>query len=355
MNDPEVIVVGSGPAGSACAKALVEEGVDVLVLEKDKLPRYKCCSGVLFGQTQELLKEYFDADVPPSVYCSNDKTIYAEDIREWNRDGGYIPYQWEIPKDDQSFSMEFKNIWRHLFDKWMLDMSGAKHLDGVRVKGFEAAVDHVAVHVTDNGGDGTVNYRCQYLVGADGGGSVVRRTLKAASAENLPSGANVSILQSYFKLVSLGRLKNGAWTVFFEPDIGEMLSCVHQKDDYLLLCVGGFKGRKLRDSIAKFRQMLAAEFDVKLGEWWRDEACQMELAPPYLGTGRILLTGEAAGFIYLNGEGISAAIDSGYRSGKAIAQALREGGDAVNIFEKNSVDIVKHMGRCRAQIHFLSV
>jgi flavin-dependent dehydrogenase len=355
MSDHDVIIVGSGPAGSACAKALLDEGIDAFVLEKDKLPRYKCCSGVLFGQTQELLRQYFGVEAPPEVYCANDKFIRAADIREWKRGIGYIPYCWEIPKDGRSFSTDFGNIWRNLFDKWLLDISGAEYLEGARVNGFEVREDHIEVRVVDTDGDDTTSYRCQYLVGADGGNSIVRRGLKVASDRRLPSIASVGILQSYFKLKSLGRLRQGAWTVFFEPDIGEMLSCVHQKDDYLLLCVGGIKGRKLRDSVAKFRKMLADDFDVELGEWWRDEACQMALAPPYLGTARILLTGEAAGFIYLNGEGISAAIDSGYRSGRAIGRALREGGDAVKMYEESSVDIIEHMKKCHAQIHFLSV
>lgn len=358
MEQHDVIIVGGGPAGAACAKALKQEGVDILILEKDKLPRYKCCSGVLFGQTQELLRQYFGADAPAEVYCSNDKIIHVEDVREWKRGSGYVPYCWEIPKDGKSFPTDFQNIWRNLFDKWLVDISGAKCLDEARVKGFEATADHVTVHV-DTGGDKSARtpaeYRCKYLVGADGGGSVVKRVLKAAAPDSGQAGASVSIFQSYFKLESLGTLKKAAWTVFFEPEIGEMLSCVHQKGDYLLLCVGGFKGRKLRESVERFKTLLADEFGVKLGAWWRDEGCQMELAPPNLGEGRVILTGEAAGFVYLNGEGISAAIDSGYRSGKAVAQALRTGGDAIGIFGENSKDIVEHIKKCLAQIHFLSV
>lgn len=39
----EVIIVGSGPGGSACASYLVREGVDVLMLDKEKWPRDKPC------------------------------------------------------------------------------------------------------------------------------------------------------------------------------------------------------------------------------------------------------------------------------------------------------------------------
>jgi len=39
----------------------------------------------------------------------------------------------------------------------------------------------------------------------------------------------------------------------------------------------------------------------------------------YFGKDRVLLSGKAAGMVYLNGEGISAALDSGCRAGKGVA------------------------------------
>src|SRR3990167_5838199 len=85
----QAIIVGSGPAGAACAKALKNEGVDVLVIEKDKLPRHKTCSGILFGQTQVLLDQYFGGLPPGDVYC-DPKIIKAENIQEWNKERGFF-------------------------------------------------------------------------------------------------------------------------------------------------------------------------------------------------------------------------------------------------------------------------
>lgn len=60
----DVIIVGAGPAGSICASYLAKAGVDVLLLEKDILPRDKACGDMqceglvyhmgVFGAVREL-------------------------------------------------------------------------------------------------------------------------------------------------------------------------------------------------------------------------------------------------------------------------------------------------------------
>ena len=45
MDTCDCLVVGGGPAGSSCARALVQAGLDVLVLDKSRFPRDKVCAG----------------------------------------------------------------------------------------------------------------------------------------------------------------------------------------------------------------------------------------------------------------------------------------------------------------------
>ena len=45
MNDADVIIVGAGPAGSACAWRLKQQGMQVLLLDKETFPRLKSCAG----------------------------------------------------------------------------------------------------------------------------------------------------------------------------------------------------------------------------------------------------------------------------------------------------------------------
>ena len=54
---PDVLVVGGGPSGAACAYWLAEAGHDVLVVEKKRYPREKTCGD---GLTPRSVKQLHD-------------------------------------------------------------------------------------------------------------------------------------------------------------------------------------------------------------------------------------------------------------------------------------------------------
>ena len=346
----QAIIVGSGPAGAACAKALKNEGVDVLVIEKDKLPRNKTCSGILFGQTQVLLDQYFGGLPPGDVYC-NPKIIKAENIQEWNKKRGFFTYVWELPKDGRSFPQDFYNVWRSRFDYWLLKESEAAYIDDCKFNNYSIENGKVKVEVSRNDKE-NVDLYCSYLIGADGGGSRLRPLLDPSFMKIEQS---FTVYQAYYRFSDMGSLEDDHWYVFFEPQIGEAISAVSRKDDFLTLCVCGFKGRSLKKSMEDFKNLLTENFQVALKGMERDEGCVMKMAPPYLGKDKIILTGEAAGMLYLNGEGISTAIDSGYRAGKAVAQGIKKGGNVLEIYGKEIEGILNHMKLCMGKMRFFAV
>ena len=127
----QVIIVGSGPGGTTCAKALINEGIETLIVEKDALPRNKVCSGILFDQAQVLLNKYFGGLPPEDTYC-DPKTMKKENILEWNKERGFFPYVWELPMEGQAFSSQvIYNIWRSKFDYWLLQESEAEYKDNM--------------------------------------------------------------------------------------------------------------------------------------------------------------------------------------------------------------------------------
>jgi len=76
----DVVVVGAGPAGSAAARVMVEAGLDVLVVERKKLPRYKICSGLINEKSLKLTKKYF-GDIPEECYC---RPRIIKGVRLWH-------------------------------------------------------------------------------------------------------------------------------------------------------------------------------------------------------------------------------------------------------------------------------
>ena len=76
----DVVIAGAGPSGAAAARGLANEGLEVLVLEKKKLPRYKICSGIIFKKSQDITEKYF-GKIPSSVYV---KPEFLKGVRLWS-------------------------------------------------------------------------------------------------------------------------------------------------------------------------------------------------------------------------------------------------------------------------------
>lgn len=349
MRHYPVIIIGSGPAGSACAKAVRDCGTYCLVVEKRRLPRHKTCSGIVYGQCQELLHNYFGKLPPAEVRCAPE-IVNADDVFECKKDGSLVPYVWELPKDGKAFSREWINVWRSKFDHWLLQESGAVVMEQTRFVRY--CHDEELVRVVVRQADGKeIELTCEYLVGAEGALSPIRKVL---DPQTVAGAKSCMATYAYYACNDTGRLRNGGWYVFLEPEYGDIIGCVHHKDDMLALSVGGFSGAKLPACERRLVERLRDAFGVSFGPRRFANACSNRLAPPCLGRDNVLLVGDAAGLIYLNGEGMSAAIDSGYRAGRAICTAMGHGDpDAASRYAAKSGDILRHMEYCMENMHFI--
>ncbi len=58
MRRKKIIIIGAGPSGLSTALNLKKFGInDILVIEKGKFPRYKCCAGYITAKTKRAYKE----------------------------------------------------------------------------------------------------------------------------------------------------------------------------------------------------------------------------------------------------------------------------------------------------------
>lgn len=154
----DVAIVGAGPAGGAVAALLAEQGVRVLLLEKERFPRYKACGGGVDGTAMRALGEM---RIDPGSSWENAATELLV------TSGGRFP---AIYRFDQPFAlMTVRSDFDALIARVAVDR-GAEFHDAEQVR---SVLDNGAsIKVTTN----RDAYEASVLVGADGVYSLVART-----------------------------------------------------------------------------------------------------------------------------------------------------------------------------------
>lgn len=154
--DYDVIIVGAGPAGGMCAYGLSKMGLRVLVLEKERLPRYKVCAGGLTKKSVDLLPEDINDIVENRTYnvhlTLNHRMGFTKTVP--------FPVVTMVMRDRFDYFLIQKSVER-----------GACLLDQTMVGSVEESADRVLVK-TDRG-----DFRSEVVVGADGVTSLVARSL----------------------------------------------------------------------------------------------------------------------------------------------------------------------------------
>ncbi len=296
----QVIIVGAGPAGAHLAYLLSREGISVLILEKERLPRYKSCAGGVAVKACRLLDYSIDPVVEDTI-----RTVVLT-----HHPGRSVTITRDRPI--------VHTVSRKRFDSLLVEKAkaaGVEVREGVRVSRVQVNDTSVSVHA-DN-----IIWPGQILVGADGALSVVARTLGLARRKK----AAVTLAKEVEVSVERLTQNRGIAKVQYGSAPG-VFTWVFPKADRLSLGAGTlapqFKGLHnfLEDVIRA--EGVAEQAAASRTHGW---TIPYNPRPDLLNCNRALVVGDAAGLADpLTGEGIHAALVSARLAAEVIVEQIKK-------------------------------
>ena len=316
----DVTIVGGGPAGATLAYELAKRGIGTLLLEKEKLPRYKCCAGAVTSKAAALL----DFDI----------SVVAEDtVHE-------VSFTFDLgsPYVGQHSQPLMHTVMRNAFDHFLVEKAqqlGAVLMDGQKVTQVQVSGDCVEISTADK------VFRSRLTIGADGVHSVVAR--------ELGMGTSIEYFIGIESEVIIPEKELAKWKCRAQVDLGCIpggYGWVFPKRNRLSIGIG-CQASKARDLEARHRRFLNS---LNVGSDAIASSCS-HLIPTctkgkLIWQNKALLLGDAAGLADpLTGEGIYNAIQSAQLAAAVIEGSLVRGTvelrDYQEIVEKKIVSELK--------------
>jgi geranylgeranyl reductase family protein len=287
----DVVVVGGGPAGASAARAAAQRGARVLVLERERLPRYKTCGGGLVGLSTAL------CGLPTEELDRLTRSAVTEVT--WTCDG-----RWERTR--RAEQPLFRMILRADFDAALIDAAvraGAEIRDGVTVTAIDEDADGVVL--TLRGADPV---RADVVIGADGSASRIGGHV-GVTCEQVDVGlegefpAQNSSFDSRV-LLDWGPVPGSYGWLFPKGDIWTV-GVIGSRED----------GAAVRTYYRDFLNRLGLGDVPAIRDTGHLTRCRTTNSP--LRRGPVLVAGDAAGFLEpWSREGISYALRSGRIAGE---------------------------------------
>lgn len=197
----DCMIVGAGPGGSSLAAALAKAGLDVLLLDKSKFPRYKVCGG---GITKRASLK-MPIDISPVIRDKVNTFIIAEGKKEKHVVKHKTPFIYMVMRDELD----------QLLANYAIDC-GVTFKSGAAVKMVEEHMNYVVVKTR------TDMFAGKFLVGADGVHSTIAKQVGLMTDRRKAAALEHEIvcndeMMSYFKnkvVVDYQSVPNGYLWVF---------------------------------------------------------------------------------------------------------------------------------------------
>ncbi len=304
-----MVVVGSGPAGAMSALSLAREGVRVVVIEKENLPRRKTCGGGVVRKARGLL--------PVDVTGAIERECHVAEVNLVS-----APLHFTSKRKEPMVSMTM----RENFDFLLISAAkgaGAEVRERCLVQDVSIHADKVEV-VTNRG-----SLFSRFVIAADGARSNVAKKAGWNETRNLAPALECEVA------VSDELLERLSGAVRF--DFGLMPSgygWTFPKKDHL--CMGVLSMRpgpiKLNRIFEQYMQLINLNGVVTI----KRRGALIPVSPRKDGfvKNRVLLSGDAAGLVDpVVGEGITSAILSGMIAAKALLEGAFDEGKVKAFYE----------------------
>ncbi len=304
--DWDVIVVGGGPAGCAAAMSVLRHrpASRVLIVDKADFPRDKVCGDGIAHEVSVVLAELgFDVG---AVFAGA-----PELSRLLLRSPAGIVV-------DRHMRERVHVVPREIFD--------ARLVDGVRAQGVSVVRHHVRAVVVDADGvviDGTL--RAQFVIAADGAGSVLRRALGVRSRRGDRTALAIrgyAPVPGAYADAQVITMTGKGWPAYaWSFPIGDGRANVGYGE--LLGRAPVTRSELLGRMVELLPELDAAPVNL------RAHKLPLSSGRPPIPSGRVLFVGDAQSLVNpLTGEGIFYAVTSGALAGRSAADALSTGADA---------------------------
>ncbi|PBK69099.1 hypothetical protein ARMSODRAFT_957421 [Armillaria solidipes] len=294
-----VLIVGAGPSGLSLALALIQNGVSVRVI--DKLPTYRVGqkgTGIqprilelykLLGVLPDIQKK---AGVPqPKLQYGPGGTTKVE-VLAFMEDTPDRPYINPVMLGQD----RHEEILREHLARY-----GVTVELGTELVSFEQFPDRVVSHVvkTRDGQQTEESVESQWLIGAEGAHSVVRKTLGLTFLGETRKGDDLVVGDIHVKKPLLDR---NVWHVWGEPGTKAVtLRAFETKDDdkYTFICMGreldAAKMASGREEFIKVFYETSGRTDIEFGDliWISNFHPNVRMVDSY-GSGRAFVSGDSA-------------------------------------------------------------
>lgn len=295
----DLIIAGAGPAGSSAAREAGKMGLDVLLIDKDRFPRYKPCGGGL----SERALSYLDFSLP-------------ENICERSITGARICFGGRVIDRHKDYRLTV-TLTRSAFDEFLFKKAqetGIHAITGQKVLGYSESSEKVEVRAGDE------IYSSKHLIVAAGSQNRLKDSVRKKDGKDRYGVCVVTEIPEKNEVID-ARLGNALEIHFGVARMG--YGWIFPHEGYYSVGIGGIAKdlSNPRGVMIDFLRRNGFGGSYRL----RGHLIPFGGMSRVTASTRVLLAGDSAGYVdSFTGEGIAYAIKSGQNAAQTVADKLQD-------------------------------